>query len=398
MEIRGNSLLETKRKNRVLIKNEIYYGTHPTRAEIARSLGLTKATITTSVNEMIADGYVSEEPMPLDEMTASKGRRPLMLSFQGSYAYAIGVEVGPYSTEAVLMDLGGNVVRHFAGNSLSNDYTEMLEGVKTLINEVMPEDPHKLLGIGVGLPGFVDTEKGVIRTAPRAHWDNAPFAEDLQKSTGFPVLIDNNVRFRARGFEMTHKEYQGEMFAYFYISKGLACPIMIGRDSVAGYSSGAGEIGHIVMKVQRDGKERFFTADDLASETAVMGNAQRLLLKDTFPELQEIIAQKGRFELSDVMALEEKGSSGAKEAVLRAVEYAGVTMANVVNMLNPGIVVVDAHLMKLPENREHLLHTARSHFYGLNEQEVQVVFLEHRKINGAIGAACAIIKRYFLDQ
>ena len=84
---KGNSLLETRRRNRVLIKNMIFRMENARRTAIAEELGLTLPTI---VNNM--------------------GRRPNAIAFRAEAAYAIGVELGPYATRAVLMNLRGEVL------------------------------------------------------------------------------------------------------------------------------------------------------------------------------------------------------------------------------------------------------------------------------------------------
>ena len=102
---KGNSLLETRRRNRVLIKNMIFRMENARRTAIAEELGLTLPTITTSVNEMLSEGILEEIPITDGKLVNNMGRRPNAIAFRAEAAYAIGVELGPYATRAVLMNM-----------------------------------------------------------------------------------------------------------------------------------------------------------------------------------------------------------------------------------------------------------------------------------------------------
>ena len=78
---KGNSLIETRKINRILIKDRIFRSECITRTDISRELGLTLPTITTSVNEMISEGILEEKPISEEWLTNSTGRKPMAISF-----------------------------------------------------------------------------------------------------------------------------------------------------------------------------------------------------------------------------------------------------------------------------------------------------------------------------
>ena len=160
---KGNSLLETRRRNRVLIKNMIFRMENARRTAIAEELGLTLPTITTSVNEMLSEGILEEIPITDGKLVNNMGRRPNAIAFRAEAAYAIGVELGPYATRAVLMNLRGEVLEQSEYESPAENYAGMLEKITNIINEMVDKAKGRnLLGVGVGLPGFIDREKGEI--------------------------------------------------------------------------------------------------------------------------------------------------------------------------------------------------------------------------------------------
>lgn len=77
----------------------------------------------------------------------------------------------------------------------------------------------------------------------------------------------------------------------------------------------------------------------------------------------------------------------------QAIGYLGIALANVVNLINPGYVVADSCLFQSEKNRKQLLESAKSNFFGLNEEEVQIEFAPFEKFRGAEGAAYFLIRR-----
>ena len=225
--IKGNSLLETRRLNRILIKNQIFHAEYITRTEIANRLGLTLPTITTSVNEMMEEGILEENPIPEEYLINVAGRTPTAISFVANAASAIGVELGPYAIRAVLINMHGDVLSSLERDAVE-DYDAMLSQVAEMVAFLRKNTTdEKLLGLGVGLPGFVDWEKGIIRSNPRSSWNGRALAKDLTNSLNLPVFIDNNVRLRAVGYQMEEKGLLPDIFAYLFVSRGISCPLMV---------------------------------------------------------------------------------------------------------------------------------------------------------------------------
>ena len=391
---KGNSLLETRRRTRVLIKNMIFRMENARRTAIAEELGLTLPTITTSVNEMLSEGILEEIPITDGKLVNNMGRRPNAIAFRAEAAYAIGVELGPYATRAVLMNLRGEVLEQSEYESPAENYAGMLEKITNIINEMVDKAKGRnLLGVGVGLPGFIDREKGVIRSNPRKDWMGKPFATDLEERIHLPILIDNNVRLRAVGHEMSMRGQKPDSFAYFFVSRGVACPLMLKDDVVSGYTAGAGEIGHTVISVGKELK----CVDDLGSEGAIFRNCQEAMLGGRLPELRERVQKDRILRMDQILEVQELGNPEVNSIIEQAIGYLGIALANVVNLINPGYVVADSCLFQSEKNRKQLLESAKSNFFGLNEEEVQIEFAPFEKFRGAKGAAYFLIREKFLN-
>lgn len=394
MQRKGNSLLETKRKNRILIKNSIFHSSKATRTAIANELSLTLPTITTSINELLEEGILEEKYIADEDLTNSMGRRPTAIVFRDKAACIIGVELGPYSTIAVLMDIGGNILSRVVEEKANENYEKMLEKLEKQV-EVLKEKAGniKLLGVSIGLPGFIDGENGIIRNNLRKAWVGKKLAKDLEQLVNLKVIIDNNVRLRAVGYEMQLKDIYPEAFAYLFISKGVACPIMLRDEGMSSYS--AGELGQMVVCIDEIGSCK--TLDDLGSETAIFEACQENLLKGKLIRLKAILEDKGSFDIDDILTLQEEKEEEILSIIDKALKYLGLSLANVINLINPGFVVVDAYIMSCIDNRKKLLEYIKQHLYGLYEGELAIKFVDFDESLGAKGAAYYGIKRLFIE-
>lgn len=400
----GNSLLETRRRNGILIKNKIFRTEHAMRGEIAKELGLTLPTITNSINEMIKEGVVEPEPLPEECLSGGYGRKPQMVRFRREAGYSIGIELGAYHTRAVLVNLRGEVVEERTRRKAALQYGEMLAQVTELVDELcgcvpsLQKEEGKLIGIGIGVPGFVDTEGGTIRQNFRADWNGRPLGADLRERYPVPILIDNNTRFRAMGYEMQLRGTRPKMFAYLFISRGLACPIMYNDLVLSGAGAGAGELGQtILLYAGVNGEKRTVTADQIASESALFERCREEMERGRLLQLKKSCRDATELSIGQILDLQQAGDPEINALVEECIFGQALVMANVVNLLNPNTVVVDARMMSFPANREKLIRHARAHFYGMNAEDVEIRFHEYHSYDGALGAALGTIQKNFLN-
>lgn len=400
----GNSLLETRRRNGILIKNKIFRTEHAMRGEIAKELGLTLPTITNSINEMIKEGVVEPEPLPEECLSGGYGRKPQMVRFRREAGYSIGIELGAYHTRAVLVNLRGEVVEERTRGKAALQYGEMLAQVTELVDELcgcvpsLQKEEGKLIGIGIGVPGFVDTEGGTIRQNFRVDWNGRPLGEDLKERYPVPILIDNNTRFRAMGYEMQLRGTRPKMFAYLFISRGLACPIMYNDLVLSGAGAGAGELGQtILLYAGVNGEKRTVTADQIASESALFERCMEEMEKGRLLQLKKSCGDATELSIGQILDLQQAGDPEIDALVEECIFGQALVMANVVNLVNPNTVVVDARMMSFPANREKLIRYARAHFYGMNAEDVEIRFHEYHSYDGALGAALGTIQKNFLN-
>ena len=396
----GNSLIETKRKNRALIKNTIFRTPDATRTGVAKELGLTLATLSTSVSEMIAEGVLQETERTENTGRTGSGRKALKVVFRPAAALAVGIDLGPYETRGILMDLGGNVLRELSQSAERYSYDRMLTSVEQLIRRLVSGctagEKSRICGVAVGVPGVVETVSGRIRATACRSWEGHTLAGDLAERISFPVEVDNNVRMRAYGYEMT-RESGEQLFAYLYVSRGIACPVIFGREVISGTMFGAGELGHAAVSEKPGilGPRR--TLNESASEFGIFYECQRRMFEGACRPLRQALSEKGILTAGLLTALQAEGDPEVNDIVHDAVRELGTGAAGVINLLNPESLVVDGALFSDSSNRRILEEAVATGVYALQPEEIRVRFLPEDPLRGARGAAYRMLQLGFLD-
>ena len=130
----------------------------------------------------------------------------MAIQFVAGAAVAVGVDIGPYATRIVLVNLRGEILDSCESEPGDSDYSVMIKKLAHQIETLIKSVPRKkLLGVGIGLPGFIEPDNGIIRSHREKDWVGRNLAGDMEEMLHMPVIIDNNVRIRAVGYEMAQK-------------------------------------------------------------------------------------------------------------------------------------------------------------------------------------------------
>jgi glucokinase len=201
-------------------------------------------------------------------------------------------------------------------------------------------------GVGVGIPGPIDRQAGVVRLAVNLgpSWTNLPLANALQDRLGLPVALDNDVRVGALG-EHTHGAGQGldDMVAVF-VGTGIGGGLVLGGRLRSGWRGSAGEVGHTVVDASNNvlGKTgQPGTVEPVASRTGMeryVREAAAQGRETIVPGLMETIGG-GRLTSSVIQAALRQKDTVMAEAVTLAQHTLGVLAGNLINTLDPEMIV-----------------------------------------------------------
>jgi len=396
---KGSNHQLLKQNNHNLVKKYIYRNSPISRVEIAQQLGLTTATITGMVNPMISSGLLRETVAPTEE-AKSAGRPRMMLEFVPEAYYICGVDVGVYRTSYILTDIRGNIVAIQDTNQPLDEYQVTLERLSQeipafLAAAAIPRE--KLLGVGICLPGMIDGSVDKIYDIFYEGWTEHNLCAELGQRLGLKVEVENNVRARAISAELFDRMVKAEPFAYFFVSFGVACQMIIDGKVLYGQSAAAGEIGHTV--VQRNGPVcptcgNRGCLEALTGERAILQQCRDIMATDTATVLKELCRDPQGLTMEQVLMAQEMGDQAVGQIIEDAIEYLGIALANTINLISPRAVVLEGRILSTPKNQERMLRTVEQYRFHIHSGMIDFTFLPYDPNRGARAAAAVVVKEF----
>jgi len=257
--------------------------------------------------------------------------------------------------------------------------------------------PKDIGGIGVGVPGPVDAERGVVRVAVNLGegWNNLPLADRLRDHLGMRAYVDNDVRAGAMG-EFTHGAGRDvdDMVAVF-VGTGIGGGIILGGELRGGFRGGAGEVGHTIIAadngiVGKTGQPG--TVEPLASRWGMERHVRELVAKRRSSVVPELIETVGGGALTSNVIYQalQQDDAVMKEVLAVAQRTLGLLAANVVNILDPQMVVFGGGVTERLGNRfvAPIRKVAYENFINKqNARLVKIVPAALKDASGVVGAA-----------
>ncbi len=201
----------------------------------------------------------------------------------------------------------------------------------------------EILGVGIGSPGPLDRARGLVIFTPNLRWKNMPLRDRIGTALGLPASLDNDANCAMLG-EYWRGAAQGTQNAVcFTIGTGIGGGVVVGGQLVHGASDVAGEIGHITIEVngRRCGCGNDGCLEAYASGPAIARRAVEAIEAGAISDiLDRVRGELDQITAQTVFEAVEAGDALADELVRDTARYLGVGIANLLNILNPEVVVV----------------------------------------------------------
>jgi N-acetylglucosamine repressor len=384
---------QTKEHNRNLVLKTIFEHTSISRIEIARITSLTRTTVSDIVADLIEEGLVQEVGVG----SSMGGKSPILLSLAEDSRYLIGVDLSLNQFRGAIVNLRGRICELVALPVAGHNGEEALRMIFEILDQLMTKDWQPLVGIGVGTPGLVNTEKGVVINAVNLDWKKFPLAQLINDRYHLPVFILNDSKAAALGEFTYGRRYQSDKhLIVINVRHGIGAGIIINGQLFHGDEGGAGEIGHVVV-VQEGGLPcrcgHYGCLETVASTQAIIHRMQMLISQaqgQIQPSLPEI-------SLDTIEQAFTAGDPIARQVVLEAGHYLGLAISSLVGTLNIQRIVVAGDMTRfgtdwLDAVRATILRSCLPHL----AQDTQVE-IGHLNGNGIIlGASAALANNYAL--
>jgi predicted NBD/HSP70 family sugar kinase len=319
--------------NRSVVLNVIKALGPIARVEVSRRTGLSPATVTGITAELIGEDLVFEK----DVGDSSGGRRPILLAINPSGGYVIGIKLTETQAIGALTDLEATVIAKRTNNLHGRDPERIVKQLSILVSELLQManlPKKKLLGVGVGLAGIVDSEQGMLRKSPYFGWRDLPLGEMLQARVRVPVYVDNDVNTLTLA-EMWFGGGQGvDSFLIVTLGRGVGLGIVVNGQFYRGVRGGAGEFGHTVIDPEGPACEcgKHGCLEAYIGDPGLVRTAKEAINRG------EISGPVRNIE--DLLALAQAGDPGARAVFARAGNIFGQGIANLLNIFNPQKIII----------------------------------------------------------
>lgn len=324
-----------RRDNLATVLGLVHHSGGLSRSALTSATGLNRSTIGALVSGLVDAGLVTEgSPEP----TRQRGRpSPQVLPHPAPVTIAVNPEVD--AVTIALVGLGARVERRWR---LEVDHTVTAEETAAIVSGVLRDqasalEGRRVLGIGMAVPGIVRASDGLVRWAPHLGWTDAPVAALVAAATGITCVVGNDASLGAIGEHLFGAGRGVDDLVYLNGgASGIGGGVIVAGRPLAGRSGYAGEFGHN-RPGSADPSDRLSSTGALEDEV----NRGRLLRSVSLASADEPTLRA---------ALLESGSAAVRAELARQRRLLGVAVANAINVLNPGLVVLGGFLATVRES------------------------------------------------
>ncbi|WP_225849377.1 ROK family transcriptional regulator [Streptomyces sp. HPF1205] len=307
-----------------------------TQAEIARSTGLSAATVSNIVRELRDNGTVQVTP------TSSGGRRARSVALSGDAGIVVGVDFGHSHLRVAVGNLAHQVLAEQSEpidvDASASEGFDRAEQLVARLVESTGIGQRKVLGVGLGVPGPIDVESGVLgSTAILPGWSGINPRQELSDRLGVPVQVDNDANLGALG-ELVWGGGRGVRdLAYIKVASGVGAGLVIDGRIYRGPGGTAGEIGHITL--------------DESGPVCRCGNRGCL---ETFTAARYVLellrgSHGEGLTVPRMVQLARGGDPGCRRVIGDVGRHIGMGVASLCNILNPSRIVLGGDLAEAGE-------------------------------------------------
>ena len=282
----------------------------------------------------------------------------------------IGIDLGGTNIAVGLVDESGQILARMtvptrAERSAEEIVATMAEAAKILLAEAGVAE-GEIASVGVGTPGAVDREAGVVVSACNLHFSNTPLREMLGEYFSCPVYVENDANCAAWA-EATAGAAKGARDSLMItLGTGVGGGIVIGGRLYGGFNNYGGEFGHMIIA---DGGERCACGrrgcvEAYSSATALIRDVKRAT--ETHPEslLASIAQREGGVNGKTVFAAVEQGDATARCVLDEYVRHLALALINLIRIFQPQVLVVGGGVAQAGEALLAPLRERVSEIYG----------------------------------
>jgi predicted NBD/HSP70 family sugar kinase len=352
---------DLRRDNRSVLLSSLFFEAPCSRPELSAATGLSPASVSNVVRDLIDDGIVVEA----GSVDSDGGRPRTLLELNPDHGYVIGVDVGETRVRVELFDLTltERAKADYPLDPRQHKAGLIVEAILTGLEVVLASSgvsPAAVLGIGIGVPGIVEDGPDGVVHGQTYGWESVPFGRLLRAGTSLPLHIDNDARTMGQA-ELWFGAGRGAQSAVVcLVGSGVGASISANGAALRGRTSSASEWGHTTVMV---GGRRCRCGSLGCLEAYVGAEAILEQYGRPLPGGDQEAALAAMIKLAPT-------SARAQEILDATAVYLGTSMANLINLFNPERIILGgwaglllgAHM--LPAIREAARERSLRHLFA----------------------------------
>ncbi len=360
--------------NSTLVLETIINSKPISRATISKQLGLTKATISAIVQDLINKSLVIE----IGSDDTSLGRKPILLSFNKKAGHIVCVDIGLDTISVLLTDLLGEdcSLKQIRTPKATVDIVSVLSNLIASMKQNPSNTPYGLVGITLGIHGVISDNK--VSFTPYYDLTSIDLAGELEQIFHTPVYLENEANLSVLGEKTFMYDYPN--IANISVHSGIGLGLLIDNNVYTGYNGRAGEFGHTIVEI--DGRECPCGNHGCLEQYV----SERVLLND-------FAKQKGlaKIDFDTFSSMYQTGDIDAIAITERFVKYMSVCVNNVLNAYNPDIVIINSSFtIFFPGLTKMIEQSLRSKMNSV----IQIVPSALQDSSILLGGICVAIKNF----
>ncbi len=381
--------------NQFHILNAIRIAGAISRVEIARITGQSRATVTNITARLIVENLIYEKET---EDRSRRGRKRVLLALNPDAAYVVGVKLSAYRISCAVTDIQADVKSSVNMPVRTSErpvkfVADLIEeGIRHCISEARI-DLSQVSGIGLGIPGFVDSRSGVCFWTPLYQKGDVPLKDLIQKRFQIETLIENDTNTVTLAHQWFGEGKGIDNFLVVTIEDGVGMGIVVNGQLYRGARGIAAEFGHVVVDPNgrdcRCGKKGCIEA--YASNFSILDEAQAAIDKgewhhERVPDL--------RFE--EVVTAAQSGERILQNIFTNAGTFLGMGLAGLIQIFNPSKIIISGEGVRAGNLMfQSLRRTIRLHTNPALYDASEIVIQKWRDTDWARGAASLVLQELY---
>lgn len=366
------------------ILNLVRSGASSSRADIARSTGLSPSTATARVEALILGGLLREA----GRGDSRGGRRPRQLEVNPDTGAVLGVDLGARHASFALFDMAGTMLAERHRDMDIGDGPERILGwIVAQAEEMVAESAgpdQRLRGIGVGLPGPVESHAGQLVSPSRMPgWNGVDAAALLRRLSGVPSLVGNDANLMALGEHASLTEPVDHL-VFVKAGSSIGCGVIASGALHRGHRGMAGDISHVAVP---NAPHTLCTCGRWGCLDAVAGGAA---IVDSLRKAGVDVA-----DTAAVLHLAQLGHPLATQMLREAGTRTGGVLATIVNFFNPQRLVLGGQLSEAEAFVAGLRSAIYTECLPMATDYLEIAVSETKARGGVIGAGRVILDHLF---